>query len=197
MSSHSPTNSSACACLIIATLQENRCRSESYNEMPCIEFEVYRVDCSAGALAAFLGAGSRRPDIAPAAHAAELGPVDADQAARGAAADLPPGAAPQGLGWHVHDEVQLDDLGVVQATMAFGRPAACCVAWSTVLLDFLQVTGQLLLDVLAWDWSSAKELLGRHRCGRHTTPVLSNRSQALPPSPLSPRPAGQQLLRKI
>ena len=56
------------------------------------------VDCFAGALAAVLWAGGRRPDVAPAAHAAVLGPVDADQAARGPAADLPTGAALQGFG---------------------------------------------------------------------------------------------------
>ena len=74
-------------------------------------------------------------------------------------------------------------------TMPCNRPATRCAVWITVILDLLQVTGQVLLDMLAWDWSSAKKLVGRHTRGRNTTSVPSNRSQAVT-LPLRPLPRG-------
>ncbi len=93
------------------------------------------------------------------------------------------------LGWHVQLRRSLLIRALCRLSMACDRPATCCADWITVILDLLQVTGiagQFQLDVLVWDWSSAKELLGRHKCESYTTPVLGNRSQALTLPPLAP-----------
>ena len=79
------------------------------------------------------------------------------------------------------------DQGVEQATMATGRLAARRDDCIKVVLDLLRVTGQVLLDLLACDWSSAKTIVGRHVCKTKRHVFWPTRRRHLPPSrPVTP-----------
>ena len=77
--------------------------------------------------------------------------------------------------------------------MASGRSASCCADWITVVLDVLQVTGQVLLDVLALDFKAALRIVDRQNPEAiDAAAVHSKPSQAVtpPPPPLSVSPRG-------
>ena len=80
--------------------------------------------------------------------------------------------------------------------MASGRSASCCADWITVVLDVLQVTGQVLLDVLALDFKAALRIVDRQNPEAIDAAALHSKpSQAVTPPPFFPfRPAGRELL---